>query len=122
MGTDYDLMTYIPISPLRRRKRGYDQTLLLARAAGKLLGMQPVRTLRKRNFVRPQSRTRGPGERQRNIRGKFRVRDPALVRGKRVLLIDDVLTTGATLSEASRVLLAAGAKSVDAAVLAAAVI
>ena len=120
LGTDYDLMTYIPISRLRRRRRGYDQTLLLAKAAGAALGMEPVCTLRKKNRVKPQSRTLGPEERKRNIRGAFTVPDPALVRGKRVLLIDDVLTTGATVSEAARVLLAAGAKSVDVAALAAA--
>ena len=77
-------------------------------------------TLKKRSLVKPQSRTLGPEERKRNIRGAFSVPDPALVRGKRVLLIDDVLTTGATVSEASRMLLEAGAKSVDVATLAAA--
>ena len=82
--------------------------------------MEPVCTLKKRSRVKPQSRTIGPEERQRNIRGAFRVMDPELVRGKRVLLIDDVLTTGATVSEASRMLLEAGAKSVDVATLAAA--
>ena len=120
LGTDYDLLTYIPISRLRRRKRGYDQTLLLARAAGAELGMSPVCTLRKKNLVKPQSRTIGPEERKRNIRGAFRVPEPELAAGKRILLIDDVLTTGATASEAARVLLEAGAKSVDVAALAAA--
>lgn len=120
LGTDYDLLTYIPISRLRRRKRGYDQTLLLARAAGAELGMSPVCTLRKKNWVKPQSRTIGPEERKRNIRGAFRVPEPELAAGKRILLIDDVLTTGATVSEAARVLLEAGAKSVDVAALAAA--
>lgn len=120
LGTEFDLLTYVPISSLRKRRRGYDQTLLLAQAAGKLLGTEPIRTLKKRNLVKPQSRAFGPEERQRNIRGAFRVTDPEAVKGKRVLLIDDVLTTGATVSEASRVLLEAGAKSVDVATLAAA--
>ena len=120
LGADFELLTYVPISPLRRRRRGFDQTLLLAREAGAILGMQPVATLRKKNWVKPQSRTLGPEERQRNIRGAFRALDPELVRGRRVLLIDDVLTTGATVSEAARVLLEAGAKSVDVATLAAA--
>ena len=119
LGTDFDLMTYVPISRMRRRKRGYDQTLLLARAAGARLGMEPVPTLKKRGR-RPQSRALSPEDRQRNIRGAFLPTAPEALRGKRVLLIDDVLTTGATVSEASRVLLAAGAKSVDVAVLAAA--
>ena len=120
LGTKFDLMTYVPISRLRKRKRGYDQTLLLAEAAGRELNMTPVCTLKKRSFVKPQSRTLGPEERQHNIRGAFRVIDAEAVKGKRVLLIDDVLTTGATVSEASRVLLEAGAKSVDVATLAAA--
>ena len=59
-------------------------------------------------------------DRQRNVRGAFRVINPEAVRGKRVLLIDDVLTTGATVSEAARMLMAAGAKQVDVATLAAA--
>ena len=120
LGEKFDLMTYVPISRLRKRKRGYDQTLLLAQAAGKALGMEPVCMLKKRSFVKPQSRTLGPEERQRNIRGAFRVIDAEAVKGKRILLIDDVLTTGATVSEASHVLLEAGAKSVDVATLAAA--
>ena len=120
LGSDYDLMTYVPISRLRKRRRGYDQTLLLAEAAGKALGLTPVCTLKKRSRVKPQSRTLGPEERQRNIRGAFSIINPEILRGKRVLLIDDVLTTGATVSEASRVLLEAGAKSVDVATLAAA--
>ena len=118
LGGDFDLLTYVAVSPLRRWRRGYDQSELLARALGKTLGMEPVSTLRKRSRVRPQSRTVGPEERQSNVRGAFRVRDPAVVKGKRILLVDDVLTTGATVSEASRVLLEAGAKSVDVATLA----
>ena len=121
LGRDYDLLSFIAVSPLRRWRRGYDQSQLLAEAAGQLLGMTPIPTLRKSSRVKPQSRTVSPEERQHNIRGAFRVRDPEAVRGKRILLIDDVLTTGATVSEASRVLLEAGAKSVDVATLAATV-
>jgi ComF family protein len=119
LGSDFDLLTFVAVSPLRRRRRGYDQAELLAKAAGTLLGMEPVSTLRKSNRTKPQSRTLSREARQRNIRGAFRVLCPEAVRGRRVLLIDDVLTTGATVSEASRVLLEAGAKSVDVATLAA---
>ncbi len=121
LGRDYDLLTFVAVSPLRRWRRGYDQSELLAQDAGKLLGMAPIPTLKKRNRCKPQSRTVSLEERQRNIRDAFRVRDPDAVRGKRILLIDDVLTSGATASEASRVLLEAGAKSVDVATLAATV-
>ena len=117
LGADWDLLTYVPLSPLRRWRRGYDQTLLLAREAARALGTEAVPTLKKRNR-RPQSRTFGQEARQRNIRGAFSPVDPDLVRGKRVLLIDDILTTGATLSEASRVRKQAGAKEILAATLA----
>ena len=120
LGSGYDLLTYIPISALRRRRRGFDQTLLLARELGVHLGMAPVCTLKKSSLVRPQSRMIRAEDRQRNVRGAFRVINPEAVRGKRVLLIDDVLTTGATVSEAARMLMAAGAKQVDVATLAAA--
>ena len=116
----WELLTYVPISRLRLRKRGYDQTLLLAKAAGQALGAEPVQTLKKRHLVRPQSRTLNLQERQRNISGAFRIIDPELVRGKRILLIDDVLTTGATVSEAARILEEAGAREIQVAVLAAA--
>lgn len=117
LGTQYDLLTFIPINSLRRRRRGYDQTLLLAVEAGRLLGSPPVPTLKKRRR-KPQSRTINAEDRQRNIRGAFSVPDPTLVQDRRILLIDDVLTTGATVSEASRVLLEAGARLVDVATLA----
>ncbi|MBQ1410245.1 MAG: ComF family protein [Oscillospiraceae bacterium] len=118
LGTQFDLLTYVAVSPYRRWRRGYDQSALLAQAVGKDLDMTPLPTLRKRSRVKPQSRTIDHAERQQNIRGAFRIVDPEAVRGKRILLIDDVLTTGATVSEASHVLLGAGAKSVDVATLA----
>ena len=117
LGTDYDLVTYIPISRRRLWRRGYDQTRLLAEAAGAELGKAPLGTLQKRHKP-AQANTLRREDRQGNIRGAFTVPDPALIRGRRILLIDDVLTTGATVSEASRVLLEAGAKSVDVATLA----
>lgn len=117
LGTNYDLMTYIPVHPLRRRRRGYDQTRLLAEQAEALLGIALYATLRKRRR-KPQSKTVDIEDRIANIRGAFTVLDPAQIQGKRILLIDDVLTTGATVSEAARVLLEAGAKSVDVATLA----
>lgn len=118
LGEDWELLSYVPLSRLRRRKRGYDQTLLLAKAVGRELGREPVCTLRKRSRTRPQSRMLSQEERQRNILGAFSVPKPELVRDKRILLIDDILTTGATVSEAARILREAGAKEVQVAALA----
>ena len=116
----FDLLTWVPISPLRKLSRGYDQVELLAKAVGTELGMEPVRVLRKIRHNRPQSRIRGAAERRANVLGVYRIMDAALVRGKRVLLLDDIITTGATAGEAARVLLTAGAKEVHCGCVAAA--
>ena len=77
-----------------------------------------VPLLRKARDVSPQSRLRTPEERRANISGCYVVRSADAVRGKRILLIDDVITTGSTLSECARMLLTAGAVSVRGAALA----
>ena len=87
---------------------------------GAQLEMEPVRLLKKVRHNRPQSRIRGEAQRRANVLGAYRVTDPALVADKRVLLLDDIITTGATASEAARVLLTAGAKEVYFAAVAAA--
>ena len=85
---------------------------LLAQAVGKELGMDPVSTLRKIRNNRPQSRIHGQAQRRANVLGVYRILDPELVQGKRVLLLDDIITTGATAGECARVLLTAGAGEV----------
>ena len=114
----YDLISWVPLSPRRRRQRGYDQAFLLARAAARALGENPVETLRKGRHTQAQSGLEGEAERRANVLGAYSAADPALVAGKRVLLIDDVVTTGATFSECARVLRTAGAKDVVCAALA----
>ena len=116
----FDLLTWVPISPIRKLTRGYDQVELLAKAVGKELGMEPVRTLRKIRHNRAQAGISGTAERRANVLGVYRITDAALVRDRRVLLLDDVMTTGATAGEAARVLLTAGAKEVHLGCIAAA--
>ncbi|MEA4965077.1 MAG: phosphoribosyltransferase family protein [Oscillospiraceae bacterium] len=106
--TDAELVTWAPVSPLRRLGRGYDQAQLLAKEVAGRLCLPCSSTLHKRERRR-QSRMRSAEERKANIAGAFRIRDPEKVRGKRILLIDDVCTTGATLSEAAMTLGNAGA-------------
>lgn len=113
----YDLITWIPVSPQRLKKRGYDQAMLLAMAAALELGDVAVETLKK-PVDNPAQSGLTEAQRRDNVRGAYTVPDRELVAGKRILLIDDVVTTGATLEEASRVLLEAGAKEVLAAALA----
>ena len=115
----FDVLTWIPVSRARKFRRGYDQVELLARSVGKELAVELVPVLRKIRNNRQQSKIRDAAVRRANVLGVYRVTDPDSVRGKRVLLLDDILTTGATASEAARVLLTAGAKEVHCAAVAA---
>ncbi len=116
----FDTLTWIPISKLRRIKRGYDQVELIANAVGRELGMEPQQLLNKFRNNRPQSGISGQAKRRANVLGVYEAVDPQQIRGKRILLLDDIVTTGSTAGEASRVLLTAGAKDVIFAAVAAA--
>ena len=99
----------VPTDRLRRRKRGFNQSTLIAEHIAKTLGMEMKTALSRTGHRAPQ--TGLPMEKRKsNLVGCMRADD--CVRGKRVLLIDDVYTTGATACEAARALLAAGAISV----------
>ena len=108
----FDCLTWVPISRLRKFRRGYDQVELLARAVGRELGMEPVRLLKKLRNNPPQSGISGQAERRANVLGVYRLKASADVENKRILLLDDVITTGATAGECARVLLTGGAAEV----------
>ena len=116
----FDVLTWVPVSRLRRLRRGYDQVELLAKAVGAELGMTPVPMLKKIRNNRPQSRLDSASARRANVLGAYKLLDGDQVKGKRVLLLDDILTTGATAGECARMLLSAGAKEVHCAAVAAA--
>lgn len=113
-------ITWVPVSKQRLRERGYDQAQLLAQAVGKEMGLPVFCTLEKTLDNHAQSSLASAEARRANVLGAYQAVKPELWRGKRLLLIDDVVTTGATLSECSRVLLTAGAAHVVAATMAAA--
>lgn len=116
-GLTADLITWPPLSKKRLRKRGYDQAHLLAEKVGKELALPVLRTLKKAH--RPaQSELNDKAHRRANVLGAYTAVNPETFRGKRVLLIDDVLTTGSTLSECAKVLRLAGAEAVVCATLA----
>ena len=117
---DFDVLTWIPISKQRLRKRGYDQVQLLSDKMGQELQIDPIPTLKKIRNNRQQSRIVGVAQRRANVLGAYEVIQPERIAGKRILLLDDILTTGATASECARVLLTAGAKQVQFAAIAAA--
>ena len=118
-GGEFDLVTYVPVSEKRRRERGYDQTLLLARETCRAWDVSPVTLLRKTRHTPAQSTLKTPEERKANVLGVYEAVNTERIADARILLIDDILTTGATLRECVRVLREAGAERVLCATLAA---
>lgn len=116
----YDILTWVPLSRDRKRRRGYDQAELIAENAAARLWQTAVPVLKKRRGVHPQSKAGDHDRRRTNIAGAYQVIDPAAVAGRRILIIDDIVTTASTLSECARTLLLAGADEVMCAVLASA--
>ena len=114
----YDVISWVPLSNKRKKTRGYDQAMILALATALQLDDVAVETLKKPHDVQAQSELLGRDERSANISGAYEATDPELIEGKCVLLIDDIVTTGSTLSECASVLLAAGASRVVCAALA----
>ena len=114
----WDVLSWIPISGIRKWFRGYDQTELIGRAISQTLGIPLTPCLRKIRHTKPQSGIGDVSHRRANILGAYEVIDPDFVKGKRILLLDDIITTGVTASEAARMLLTAGAKEVKLATLA----
>jgi competence protein ComFC len=113
-GRRFDRLVPVPLHPTRRRERGFNQADLLAELLSRRtsIPLQPV--LQRIRYTKTQTAF-DRAERMENLRNAFRLRKNATVQGYRVLLIDDVLTTGSTLSECARVLKVAGAVSVHAA-------
>ena len=115
-----DVITWVPVSARRLRQRGYDQVRLLAEAAAPELGLPCEPLLNKFRDNQANSSLKTPEQRRANVLGVYKAVDRAQLRGKRVLLLDDIITTGATASECARVLLTAGAEEVIFAAVAAA--
>ena len=116
---DYDILTWVPVSRQRKWSRGYDQVELIAQSVGQELKTPAISVLKKIKHVKSQSRLQDYAQRKANVMGVFSIPDPALIAGKRILLLDDIITTGATVSECARVLLTSGAKEVYCAAVAA---
>ena len=103
-----DCVVPVPIHPARRRVRGYNQGELLADQLCEMIGLPLVRDAVIRRFhTRPQVELSGE-QRRSNVKDAFRVIQPAELKGKTVLLVDDVGTTGSTVHECSLALLRAG--------------
>ena len=106
----YDLLVPIPVTATHYGFRGYNQAALLARELSTLCHLPVVNALGRLGNTRQVGKSRS--ERLSQVEGQFYVRYPRLLHGTRILLVDDVITTGATLAEGARALSLAGASSV----------
>ncbi len=117
-GPAIDVIVHVPVHPARLRERGFDQSELLARELSRMTELVTVPALARLRETGVQARAMSAAERVANVRGAFYVPNPAAIQRANVLLIDDVLTTGATLTEAGRALRQGGARNVYALALA----
>jgi ComF family protein len=107
-----EVLVPVPLHPRRLRERGYNQAALVAGELGRLTGMPVVEgSLVRSGQAPPQVRSAGAAERRRNVAKAFACRDRRLA-GKKVILVDDVSTSGATLDACARMLKSGGAASV----------
>ena len=113
-----DVVTWAPLSARRLRERGYDQARLLAEGAAEYMETPCLPLLKKRRHNAAQSGTKSANERRRNVRGVYTYAGNTPLDGMTVLLVDDIVTTGATLDECAGVLRKAGAAEILALTLA----
>lgn len=112
-GLTFEAIIPVPLHPSRLRERGFNQSLLLGKTLGKIHHkMVLAGALRRIRNTIPQVQL-DHSEREKNVRGAFAVRNQEEIMDKRVLLVDDVFTTGATVNECARVLKKAGAKEIS---------
>jgi ComF family protein len=120
IGKNFDIITWVPISTRRKLKRGYDQGQLLSLALETHTGIPVLQCLKKRKHNPPQSTLHGEAQRKANVLGVYKAINQSEFVGKRILLLDDIITTGATISECAKTLMLAGAQEVYCAAVASA--
>lgn len=114
----FDLIIPIPLHQLKKAERGYNQAYYIAKGVGSKLKVRVSDRIVKRIKYTESQTTMNLNEREENIAGAFKVKNQKKFSGKNILLLDDVITTGATVSECGKILLAAGAAKIYAASIA----
>jgi ComF family protein len=109
----FDLLIPVPLHPQRLRQRGFNQVLLLVKELNRRTGIPYGKSLLQKGRATIPQVNLTSAEREKEVRGSFRTTGKEKMKGKSILLVDDVYTTGATVNECSKVLLAAGAERVD---------
>jgi len=108
----WDVLVAVPLHPLKKQRRGYNQSECFARGLSKVLGIPYRELLVRRKFTTTQT-NKSRLERLENVDDVFALNDVQVTQGLRILLVDDILTTGATLCACAQTLLQGGAKHVD---------
>ncbi len=114
--TEFDIITCVPMHKTMQRKRGYNQAELLAVECANIMNIPYVNTLEKHKLNRAQHTVKA-NEREENVRGVYKAIQPDLIKGKNVLIIDDIVTTGHTLGECAKILKNSGCRCVCCAVV-----
>ena len=109
---EYDCIVCVPMTPRAKRKRGFNQGELLAKAVSERVGKPYIKGAVEKRKETGAQKDLTRKERSKNLAGCFRVIRGEEIKGKRVLVVDDILTTGATADEMAKVLLKAGAERV----------
>ena len=113
-----EIVVSVPLHPKKKRQRGFNQAEIIAQETARLLELEYVKDALVKDRNTPPQTSMTADERRRNVRGVFSLKKREEVEGRRVLLVDDVYTTGATLRECSQVLIRGGAREVRALTLA----
>ncbi|NJD03310.1 MAG: ComF family protein, partial [Ruminiclostridium sp.] len=116
--TKFDMIISVPLHRNREIKRGYNQALLISKALGRETGIRECSKLLVRTRDTGAQSLLDRESRLVNVKDAFRITNAELIKGKNILLIDDILTTGTTVNECARTLKKAGANTVTAAVIA----
>lgn len=107
-----DILLPVPLHPVRRRERGYNQSEILAEHASLQCGIPMLPDIIKRTVNNPSQTGLDLADRKRNVDGIFEIEKPEEIKGKRILLIDDVITSGVTMNECAKLLKKKGALEV----------
>jgi len=110
---EIDLILPVPLHPDKEDSRGFNQAHLLSKQISKGLNLPVVRGNLQRIVNTASQTSLSPKERLKNVKGAFKIKRPEALAKKKILLIDDVFTTGATVEECSRILKAAGVKEIN---------
>ena len=109
---NYDVITFVPLHEDTLKSRGFNQSKLLAEELAYMMGLPCLKLLKKTKKNQPQHNLTAD-KREKNVKGVFKCEDKSLVKGKKILVIDDIVTTGFTLGECTKILADAEAESIQ---------